>query len=238
MEAAQRFGLPLLARTAVVQRDPEGLNPSTAARTVLLALEVDQRTLRTGVQPGQELIAALPLINTPALVPGAAEQNTTAITYLFADPSLGLGTQARVAEDYAGRIYGPDNALIGVTGTIPTLVAQGQVIGRWLPLVEAATLAAIALIVGLSFRSVIAPVVTLITAATGYLVADRVIGTLAEAVGVAAPGQLEPILVALMLGVTTDYSIFFLSGLRRRLDAGRRTRPPPCEPCASTCRSC
>jgi hypothetical protein len=35
------------------------------------------------------------------------------------------------------------------------------------------------------------------------------------------PVEIEPILIALMLGITTDYSIFFLSGLRRQLRAGQ-----------------
>jgi putative drug exporter of the RND superfamily len=62
--------------------------------------------------------------------------------------------------------------------------------------VEAATLAAIALIVGLTFRSVVAPLVTLITAGIGYLLADRVIGSLAGAAGLIVPVEIEPIVIA------------------------------------------
>ena len=39
----------------------------------------------------------LPLINNPQLVPAAREQDTTVVTYLFTDPTLGLGGQDRVA---------------------------------------------------------------------------------------------------------------------------------------------
>lgn len=46
----------------------------------------------------------------------------------------------------------------------------------------------------------------------------------AELLGFAAPAQLQPILVALVLGVSTDYSIFFLSGLRQRLHDGQNGR--------------
>ncbi|MGH3513279.1 MAG: MMPL family transporter [Pseudonocardiaceae bacterium] len=92
---------------------------------------------------------------------------------------------------------------------------------RSLPLIEAATLTAIALIVGLTFRSVVAPLVTLVTAGIGYVIADRVIGWLAGVAELTVPVEIEPILIALMLGITTDYSIFFLSGLRRRLRAGQ-----------------
>ena len=83
------------------------------------------------------------------------------------------------------------------------------------------------------------PLITLVTAAAGYLLADRAIGGFAGALGVAAPAELEPIVVALMLGITTDYSIFFLTGMQRRLRLGAsRTARPPGARCGSTCRSC
>ncbi len=219
--AVQRFGLPLLSGTAVVQRDPGGLDPQAVRRAVLRALQVDRRTLETGRQPGQDLLGALPLINAPQLVPGAREQNTTIVTYLFADPTLGLSGQDRVARTYTAQIDQPADALVGIAGTIQNQAEERKILENRLPLVEAATLAAIALIVGLTFRSVVAPLVTLITAGIGYLLADRVIGALAGAAGLIVPVEIEPIVIALMLGITTDYSIFFLSGVRRRLRAGQ-----------------
>ncbi len=221
LDVVRRFGLPLLTGTAVVQRSQGGLDPLAAQRAVPRALEIDQRTLDSGRQPGRELLLALPLINDPRLVPAAREHNTTIVTYLFADPSSGLSGQDRVARDYAARLDQPGDALVGVAGTIPTQVQARAILYRALPLVEVATLAAIALIVGLTFRSVVAPLVTLVTAAIGYLLADRVIGWLAGVAELTVPVEIEPILVALMLGITTDYSIFFLSGLRRRLRAGQ-----------------
>lgn len=38
--------------------------------------------------------------------------------------------------------------------------------------------------------------------------------------GFDVPSEIEPVLVALLLGIVTDYSIFFLSGMRERLGAG------------------
>jgi putative drug exporter of the RND superfamily len=126
-----------------------------------------------------------------------------------------------VARAYAAKIKQPSDALVGVAGTIPTQVEERKILERRLPLVELATLAAIALIVGLAFRSVVAPVVTLVTAGVGYLLADRVIGWLAGIAELTVPVEIEPIVIALVLGITTDYSIFFLSGLRRRLRVGQ-----------------
>ncbi len=220
IDAVQRFGLPLLSRTAVVQRDPEGLDPFVQADTVLRALEIDKRTLDAGGSPDSELLLAYPLVNNPLLFPGAHEQNTTIVTYLFIAPTANLGEQDVIATDYAARLDRPVGGLVGATGTIPVQAAQGRLVTDTLPLVELATLAAIALIVGITFRSVVAPLITLLTAAVGYLIADRLIGLIGETTGLSAPSQLQPIVVALILGITTDYSIFFLSGLQRRLREG------------------
>ena len=221
IDTARRFGLPLLTGTAVVQREPHGLALEAVQSAVLRAVEVDQRTLRTGLQPGRDLYLALPLVNTPLVVPAAAEHNTTVVTYLFTNPTLGLSGQDRVARKYAAQFGRPHDALVGVAGLIPTQAQQRSLLESRLPWVEGATLGAIALVVGLAFRSVVAPLITLITAAVGYLLADRVIGWLSQAAGVTVPVEIQPIIIALMLGIITDYSIFFLSGTRRRLQAGQ-----------------
>ncbi|MHA6793786.1 MMPL family transporter [Pseudonocardia bannensis] len=220
LDAVARFGLPLLSRTAVVQHDPDGLDPFVQADTVLRALEVDKRTLEAGGAPDSELLLAYPLVNTPLLFPGVDKPYTTIVSYLFIAPTANLGEQDLIAHEYAAGLKRPEGGLVGVTGTIPLQVAQGRIVSESLPLVELATLAAIALIVGLSFRSVVAPMITLVTAAVGYLLADRALGLVGELTGFSAPTQLQPVVVALMLGITTDYSIFFLSGLQRRLREG------------------
>ena len=220
VDAVQRFGLPLLSRTVVVQRDPEGLDPFVQADSALRALELDKRTLDAGGKPDSELLLAYPLANNPLLFPEAAERNTTLVTYLFIAPTANLGEQDVIAADYATRLERPDGGLVGSTGTVPVQVAQGRIVTDRLPVVELATLGAIALIVGLYFGSVAAPVITLLSAGTGYLVTDRLLGLVGEVTGLSAPSQLQPVVVALILGITTDYSIFFLSGMRRRLREG------------------
>jgi RND superfamily putative drug exporter len=224
LDAIERFGLPLLSRTVVVQRHPDRLNVFTQADTVLRALEVDARTLTAGGDPDSELLLAYPLVNHPALFPEAGEHNTTTVTYLFIAPTANLGEQDVIAREYAQSLEQPEGGFVGATGTIPLQAAQGRIVIERLPIVELATLAAIALIVGLNFRSVVAPAVTLVTAAVGYLLADRAIGLLGERTDLAAPSQLQPIVVALMLGISTDYSIFFLSGAQHRLREGRSRR--------------
>ncbi len=220
VDAVQRFGLPLLSRTVVVQRDPEGLDPFVQADSALRALEIDKRTLDSGGRPDSELLLAYPLTNNVLLFPEAAERNTTLVTYLFIAPTANLGEQDVIAADYATRLERPDGGLVGSTGTVPVQVAQGRIVTDRLPVVELATLGAIALIVGLYFGSVAAPMITLLSAGIGYLVTDRLLGLVGAVTGLSAPSQLQPVVVALILGITTDYSIFFLSGMRRRLREG------------------
>src|SRR5206468_11179146 len=77
------------------------------------------------------------------------------------------------------------------------------------------------LIVGLAFRSVGAPLATLAAATIAYLVSIRVVTSVGERFGVAVPQDLEPVLIVLLLGIVTDYSIFFLFGVRDRLRSGQ-----------------
>jgi RND superfamily putative drug exporter len=80
----------------------------------------------------------------------------------------------------------------------------------------------IAVLVGIVFRSPIAPVVPLAGSAIAYLATRHVLGWGAQALGIHIPSQLTPIMVVLILGVVTDYSVFTLTGMRTRLAAGER----------------
>ena len=85
---------------------------------------------------------------------------------------------------------------------------------------EIATVLAIFLIVGFFFLSLGAPLATLACAATAYLLAVRVVAWVMQLMHTALPPDVEPVLVVLLLGVTTDYSVFFMSGMRNRLAEG------------------
>jgi RND superfamily putative drug exporter len=128
------------------------------------------------------------------------------------------------AETLAGRFAAPLRAsagtLAGVTGTGPARDQQLEIIQDHIGWVVLATLGVIALVAWLVFRSLLAPLLTLATAAVAYLVDLRVIGWVAEQTGIPASADLEPVVAALLLGVVTDYSLFFLFGVRRRLEAG------------------
>lgn len=212
------FGFPLIARTVVVQRDPDGLSGFAQAEAVLRAVALSQQ----GYPDVFPILGALPVTNTEALFPGSNERNTTALSYLFMPPWAGFATQTRAAERFADRFLSdPDDAFVGVTGSVPARAEQADIVEESLPLVEAATLAAIVLIVGLYFRSVVAPLLALVTAGVAFVVTIRVAGLATELLGLSVPSELQPLMVALLLGVSTDYVIFFVSGVKAELRTGR-----------------
>jgi putative drug exporter of the RND superfamily len=216
-DAARLFGLPLAAQAVAVQRDPHGFTRQQQLQSARAAAALD----RNQVAPIAGLAGAAPISNYAGMFPGARERSTTIITYLFSAPGTSTTDETDAAQTYAHRYLGSPTAhLIGVTGAAPAQTAQGDIILRYLPWVELATVLAIGLIVGLYFRSVGAPLATLACAAVAYLVATRVDGWAARQFGFDVPPDLEPVLVVLLLGVTTDYAVFYLSGMRGRLAGG------------------
>ena len=78
----------------------------------------------------------------------------------------------------------------------------------------------ILLVVALAFRSLLAPLVVLGIAAIGYLVYFPLLDQVAHALDFEVPRQLEPVLLALLLGVVADYCVLFFSAFRDELDTG------------------
>ena len=167
------------------------------------------------------LAGAFPLPNTAGLLTGTAEHSTTIITFLYFQPGTSFSQQTAGANEYA-RWYlnQPADHVIGVTGPIPAEYAQSQIIKNHIFWVELFTVLAIALILGLRFRSVGAPLAALACAGTAYVLAVRVVAWAAQRMGIALPPDLDPVLVVLLLGVTTDYAVFYLDGMRARLAEG------------------
>jgi putative drug exporter of the RND superfamily len=210
-DATRLFGFPLDPGVAVVQRDPRGMPSSAVTRSIRAAVTVD----RTG-SPIAGLRFAVPLPNSPALLTGTAEQSTSVVTYLVFRASTSFAAQSAGAATYARTDLGGG----GVTGLVPAQYAQNSIITRDLGRVELFTVLAIALIVGIRFGSLGAPLVALTTAGTAYELAIRVVAWGAQRENISLPPDLQPILVVLLLGVTTDYSVFFLAGMRARLAEG------------------
>jgi putative drug exporter of the RND superfamily len=210
------FGTPLLSRVAIVQRDPVGLSRDAQERALRRAVAIDQ-----GQDKVMRSIAfALPISNVGRVFPSSREHGTTVITYLYFRPNVGPGAQLALAHTYEQRIRAAGDPVDGVTGTIAARQAELDEINGALPLVEAATVALIAVILLLVFRAVGPPLVTLGAAAISYLISIHVLTWLSDQMGTEIPREVQPVLVALLLGLTTDYAVFFLSGVRRRLEEG------------------
>jgi putative drug exporter of the RND superfamily len=246
--ATKKFGEPLDAQAIVVQRAPGGLTPSVQAAAVRNAVNVDAAylraagrlaavrlgTVRLGAvrlgagraagRPIPGLAGALPIPNTDGVFPSSRERSTTVLTYLYFQPSASGAQQLSGSQLYASRYAsGPDDHLVGVTGAAIATYEQGVIISQHLIWVELATVLAIAVIVGYSFLSLGAPLATLACAGTAYLLAVRIVAWVMQQTHVALPPDVEPVLVVLLLGVTTDYSVFFASGMRNRLAEGLTT---------------
>jgi putative drug exporter of the RND superfamily len=206
------FSVPLTADTAVVERAPEGFSREEQAAIVQRAVDASG-----GEQAEEAVRFALPVLNTRELFPGSEEDGTTAVTHLFFTPDVSLTSRADLAREYrdqAGEHYA------GVTGPGPARLAQFEEIENALPLVELGTVLAIALVVGLTFRSFGAPLLTLVASGIAFLIAGGTIPWVTDRLGAEIPQEVEPLVVALTLGIVTDYTIFFLAGCRRELARG------------------
>lgn len=209
------FGFPLSSRTVVVQRDPAGLSPFVQTESVLDALAVNQ----TPQEP--PLLGALPLPNSLPLGAAPQETGTAVLTYLFMDPGSSFYGQQRAAERYvADHLERPEDHVVGVAGSVPARHQQATIVTQRLPWLELFTVLAIFALVAVNFRSVLAPALALAASAVAFLTTINLTEVVGNLIGVGAPAELEPLLVALLLGVVTDYTIFYISALRNRLRAG------------------
>ncbi len=89
-----------------------------------------------------------------------------------------------------------------------------------LALVTVVTTLAIFLVVALTYRSLVAPLVPLVSIGLATFLTLRVLGWVAAVQGTSIPAQIEPIIVVLLFGVGTDYALFLLSRTRQALEEG------------------
>jgi RND superfamily putative drug exporter len=186
IRSAELFAAPLLTETAIVQRRAEGMTRDAQRRVFLRA----ERLLAERPPAFDEIAYALPVTNSLGVIPEADESGTTAITFLFYPPRYSLATQQRVAREFiAAYVDEPDDAVVGVTGAAPARVEQVGAITDALPLIEAATVTLILLVVGVHFRGVVAPLVVLFAVGVAYLVSVHVVGWAGGVLGYAVPGS-------------------------------------------------
>lgn len=207
-ESAQRFGFPLLSRTIVVVRNPHGLS---ARRQGQLAGLAERLTLGR-IDGFSGIAAAIPILNTLGAPPFSREHGTTGLLYLYFRPRLGSSARARLAQRLVDVEVGHRRGEFdGVTGVTPARVARMHLINDRLLWVELATIALIAVALAIHFRAIGAAVVAIAAIFVAYEVADRVVAAVGRLAGTSVPAEIQPVLVVLVFGIVTDYSVFFLS---------------------------
>lgn len=206
------FRVPVLSGTTVVVHQPGGLSLLTRADSVLWALATTQKVVEApGPPPPGSILAAIPVPT------GRAD---TTVTYLYVSEGTGLHHTVRLATQYAAHFNNQPGVDSYVTGFVPAQVAQIDYLESRIGLFELASVLLIVSVVALAFRSLLAPLVVLGMAAVSYLIYSPVLALVANAAGFEVPTQLEPVLLALLLGVVTDYCVLLFSALRDELDAG------------------
>ena len=213
----EQFRVPVLTGTTVVVHQPGGLSVLTRADSLLWALGTTQTVLDTlGGPPPGTIQAAIPL---------PTGRSDTTVTYLFMSDGTGLHNTVRLAQGYAAHFNNQPGVQTYVTGFVPAQVAQSSYLSSRLRLFEILSVLLILVVVAVAFRSLLAPLTVLAIAGVGYAVYFPLLSTIADALGFEVPSQLEPVLVALLLGVVTDYCVLFFAAFRTELDAGQDAVP-------------
>ncbi|MDX6547497.1 MAG: putative drug exporter of the superfamily [Gaiellales bacterium] len=216
-DAVRLFGAPAGGDVIVVQRDRNGLSSDAQHRVVVRAGDATR-----GHSSAVRL--AIPLIDVPH-APASAGDLTTAITHLLFDDSATAADRVAAGHQYLQQLKQAGDAPVGITGVTPARLEQGNLILDRLGLIELLTVIAVAVIVAAVFRSLGAALVTLAAIGVAFPITLFALTDIVSNSGATLPQEVEPLVVALLLGVVTDYAVFFLSGFRdhvRRGDEPRR----------------
>ena len=209
------FSFPLASRTVIVERDPEGLSAGRVAVTARAIRDVNRNVI-----PHVHAEGAYGMTNAFVRLAFAREFDTANLSYLLFVPEFSQALRVRGAEAYVRALDVPPGEFVGITGAIPARAEQAELIEEGLPLIELVTVVIIALTVALYLRSPLAPLITLLTVAVAYVISVGLVALIGKRLGISVPPEVEPIMVALLFGVVTDYGLFYMSRFRRRLREG------------------
>jgi RND superfamily putative drug exporter len=214
---ARNFDFPVAAEAVIVQHKSHDLGPKALGQTIHAITQLDLHHL-----PGLHKIGgAIPIARTGKLLTSVTGHTSTVLTYLLFKPDVSYRQSTVLAERFANAYLNkPGDGLVGVTGAYPAEYNQGNAISSSLSLVEWLSIGILLLVVGLTFKSVVAPVVTLVAAGLAYELSQRVLSLATIHLGITVPSELDPIIVVLLLGLMTDYSVFYLTSFRRHLRDG------------------
>lgn len=213
-EAIDTFGVPVLSRTMVVAHQPGDFSTRQGKAAARFIGKVDEAPEQTA-----ELLA-VPLLDAPGLLE-SKRLGSTLVVYLYIDPALGEKEQAEAVDRFAEELQGTTKAqTVHVTGAVPASRSETNLANEYLLWVELATVVLVVAILALYFRSVGIPLLGLGTVAIAYQIADHVLGWASQKYSISIPREVDPVIIALLFGILTDYLVFFASDYRRHLQEG------------------
>ncbi|MGN6255371.1 MAG: MMPL family transporter [Solirubrobacterales bacterium] len=217
-EAIETFGVPVLSRTMVVAHQPGNFSLDQGKAAARYISAIDEQPEGTGH------LRAVPLLDAPGLLE-SKRLGSTLVAYLYIDPALLENEQHEEAERFAAGLQRATGAPTAhLTGAVPASRAETSLANDRLLWVELATVLLVVAILALYFRSPGIPLLGLGTVAIAYQVADHALGWVSDHYSISIPREVDPVIVALLFGVLTDYLVFFASGYRRRLREGMDSR--------------
>ncbi len=229
--------VPESAPAAKAQSQAEALSGPVEAPAILVYsnpkgfTETDLETMTAGVRrlnegPGRRyhLQRAVPLSVKDTLDPTRVNRRLlgrqTLPVLLYFERGTRLTEIATAVREIREELESPGPLRTRVTGIRMVQYDTKVAIEGNLGLVTATTAVAILLIVALTYRSLVAPLIPLASIGLATFLTLRILGWIASEWGLSVPSQIEPIIVVLLFGVGTDYALFLLSRTREALEEG------------------
>lgn len=213
-EAIEIFGVPVLSRTLVVAHQPGGFSLAQGKAAAHYISRVDE------VPEGRALLRAVPLLDAPGLLE-SKRLGSTLVVYLYVDPKL-ISQQANEEVDHfaAGLRRATGAPTAHLTGAVPASQEETSLTNERLLWVELATVLLVVAILAFYFRSPGIPLLGLGTVAIAYQLTDHILGWVSERYSISIPREVDPVIIALLFGILTDYLVFLASDYRRHLREG------------------
>ncbi|HEV2092708.1 MAG TPA: MMPL family transporter [Rubrobacter sp.] len=229
--------VPESAPASRAEAQAEGLSGSVEAPAILVysnpggftGADLEQirggiRSLNQGSGRSYGLLRAVPLAAQNTSNPTRVDRGLLGAkalpVLLYFEGGTRLTEVAGSVREIREDLESPGALRTSVTGIRPVQYDTKVAIEGNLGLVTVVTTLAIFLVVALTYRSLVAPLVPLASIGLATFLTLRVLGWVASAQGTSIPAQIEPIIVVLLFGVGTDYALFLLSRTRQALEEG------------------
>jgi len=169
-----------------------------------------------------QLTAAVPKVKATHLLGTSPDGKVARILVLIGVNQVDVTDQKPVLDRLQatfGRLGAPPDLHVHLAGTVATNVANQASSNRTGSRVQLFSFLLIILLLILIFRSVLAPIVTLLPAGVALVVSNRFIGALG-AHGIKISEITQLLLIVLLLGAGTDYGLFLVFRVREEIRSG------------------